>query len=128
MSYWMMYLITRASSINSVFECIGVISGVAVVVALAILFAVVGDPDASDLSWGKKIVKIGVIVFLISSILSCLVPTTPELAAIYLIPKIVNNEQCQKVPENALRFLNKKLETWISETIDPNSIKNLVTK
>ena len=45
------------------------------------------------------------------------IPSTKEACAIYLIPKIANNEQVQKIPENALRLLNAKLEEWIDEQI-----------
>ena len=44
-----------------------------------------------------------------------LVPSTKEFAAIYLIPKIANNEQVQKVPDNLLKLLNAKLEDWIND-------------
>ena len=52
------------------------------------------------------------------------VPTSKEAAAIYLIPKIANNEQVQKVPEQALRLLNVKLEQWIDDQIGTDAEKD----
>jgi len=56
---------------------------------------------------------IGFIIFLGISISA--IPTTKEFAAIYLIPKVVNNEQVQKLPDNAVRLMNEKLEQWIED-------------
>jgi len=52
-----------------------------------------------------------------------LVPTTKEAVAIYMIPKIANNEQVQKLPDNAMKFLNGKLEAWINDMADKEKKK-----
>jgi hypothetical protein len=36
-----------------------------------------------------------------------MLPTTKELVAIYLIPKIVNNEHVQSIPNNIAEAVNK---------------------
>jgi hypothetical protein len=46
-----------------------------------------------------------------------LIPSTKEAAAIYLLPKIVNNEKVQKLPENFTNLLNAKMEEWIGDTL-----------
>ena len=43
------------------------------------------------------------------------IPTTKEAVAIYMIPKIANNEQIQQLPDNAMKFLNGKFEEWIGD-------------
>lgn len=58
-------------------------------------------------------------ILLLTTILAILVPTTKQLAAIYLIPKVVNNEQVQKIPENVLNLLNSKLNEWTGEDKSP---------
>ena len=55
--------------------------------------------------------------FFISLMGLTFIPSTKEACAIYLIPKVVNNEEVQKVPNNALKLLNAKLEEWIDEQI-----------
>jgi len=54
------------------------------------------------------------IAFLAASVL---IPTTNQAVAIYMVPKIANNEQMQKLPDNAMKFLNTKFEAWIDETL-----------
>ncbi len=44
-------------------------------------------------------------------------PSTKEMAAIYLLPKIVNNEKVQNIPDKALQLLNAKLDQWVKETL-----------
>jgi hypothetical protein len=48
-------------------------------------------------------------------IIGTFIPTTKEASAIYLIPKIANNEQVQKLPDNAMKFINGKFEEWVND-------------
>jgi len=47
-------------------------------------------------------------------------PSFKEQAFIYLAPKIVNNEQVKKIPENALKILNTKMEQYLDEIVSKN--------
>jgi hypothetical protein len=58
-----------------------------------------------------SIVAVGSVFLLIG----LFTPSTKEMVAIYMIPKIVNNEQVQKLPDNAMKFLNGKFEEWIND-------------
>ena len=44
------------------------------------------------------------------------IPSTKQMIAIITIPKIVNNEQVQEMPDNALKLINKKLREWAEDT------------
>lgn len=54
-------------------------------------------------------------VGLSSLVILSFIPSTKEAVAIYMIPKIVNNEQVQKLPDNAMKFLNEKFEGWLND-------------
>lgn len=56
------------------------------------------------------------VFFVLALLAAVLTPSMKEAAAIYLIPKIVNNEQVQQVPDKAMQLLQGKLDEWISET------------
>ena len=103
MTWFDVYLFTRLDNINFFFVMICMLS--IVIGCITVL--------------GEKMVKRGWIWFaaiaLISGVLSCLIPTTKEAAAIYLIPKLANNEQVHAIPENALKLLNLKFQAWIEE-------------
>lgn len=47
--------------------------------------------------------------------LFCFIPNSRTVAAMYLIPKIANNEMVNQIPEKALNVLNKKLDGWLEE-------------
>ena len=53
--------------------------------------------------------------FILSLMVAVFIPSTKEYVAIYLIPKIVNNEQVQQIPEKAMNILNSKLNEWITD-------------
>jgi len=46
-------------------------------------------------------------------LLAILTPNLKEMAAIYLIPKVVNNEQVQQIPQKGLELLELQLNKWI---------------
>jgi predicted ferric reductase len=65
--------------------------------------------------------KIGAYVLItIIGFLLIFIPNTKEAVAIYLIPKIINNEQIQKLPDNTTKLLNAKLEQWINDISGQN--------
>lgn len=45
------------------------------------------------------------------------VPDTENACAIYLLPKIANNEQVQKIPDKFAKLLNVKMEEWMNDAI-----------
>jgi len=69
-----------------------------------------------------KILHIIVAVLLIFfSVIQVMLPTTKQMALIYVVPKIVNNENLQKIPDNVLQLINGYLEELtenIGETKD----------
>lgn len=62
----------------------------------------------------KKIKSIFIIAIIVW-ILAALCPNTKEMAAIYLIPKIANNQHIQQIPDKALNILEKYLDEWIKD-------------
>ena len=69
------------------------------------------------INWARPWIKPSVITLIISLILSVGVPDTKTLAAIYLLPKIAQNEDVAKLPATTARFLNAKLEEWIQDSL-----------
>jgi len=115
---WDIYWITRLDSASFVLAAVFIISIIAIVVLL-IARACLAEPYYA---WEKKFnaewltpLKITLAMAMLSGFISLFIPTTKEFAAIYLIPKIANNEQVQKIPDNATRLLNAKLEQWIDD-------------
>jgi len=64
----------------------------------------------------KKYIKWSILMLVIGTLLTTFIPSTKELVAIYAIPKVVNNEQVQAIPEKLLELANLKLDDLIQET------------
>jgi hypothetical protein len=60
------------------------------------------------------------LIIMFSALLLVFTPTLKEAAVIYLLPKVVNNEQVQELPENALKLLNGKMNQWMDEQLGLN--------
>ncbi len=109
---WDIYWITRLDSVHT---------SVALFIALlgCALFAFLGFGacDKGNFFYYKKSLIATAFIFVMSIISITFIPSTKEACAIYLIPKIANNEQMQKLPDNAAKLLNVKMEEWINDTL-----------
>jgi len=113
---WQIYWITRLDSLNVALAIIWIALAIASVAMIIGAFVYSLDDELEQYPVGvmKKITITTVAVLL----LSIFIPSTKEVAAIYLIPKIANNEQVQKLPENFVKLLNVKMEQWMNNQID----------
>ena len=115
-SPWTIYWITRLDALRDVLQSISALS--VIIAAVTLFFMVMIKIDESWDEWGKFCTAFfipSLILLIISGIGYVAMPSTKEACAIYIIPKIVNNEQVQQVPENALKFLSSQLEEWVRE-------------
>lgn len=108
----MMYWITRLDNLIIAFTFLIIFSGMGICIRLIFLFL---EPDQKSTKTTKKLMIVCIVGFCVSFTGIMFVPSTKDIAAIYLIPKIVNNEQAQKLPANLLSLLNKKLEEWLQD-------------
>ena len=117
-----MYLFTRLDILCTV-VCITALSLVVVLITLAFYYGVAkmddDDDSAEKISRGFKKVIYPAAVF---GLLAVAIPTQKEAAAIYLIPKLVNNEEVQDIAGKSLDVLQLKLNKWLDE-LTPKSDK-----
>lgn len=114
MSMLEMYLITRCDAIHTLF-----VMGVSASFAVMFGCCMIGGFDFPKIrNMSIKFLKYSSISAVIFSVLTALTPTTKEFVAIYVIPKVINNEQVQQIPENMIKIMNSKLESWINDLAD----------
>lgn len=105
---WDIYWLTKLDSLQGAFVLFSVFFGL----MLAAFVCFMEDIE------GYKKTKIAFIIMFVFFLMgSVFIPTSKEMAAIYLIPKISNNTGFQKVPENLVKLLNSKMEAWMEETL-----------
>lgn len=114
---WEIYWITRLDGIHNILMVL--ISLVIVAAVLGMLPICANDLWEAEGIWPKivKAYKTGAAFIIACITVVSFTPTTKEFATIYLIPKMANNEQMQKVPENLAKLLNAKMEAWINDTL-----------
>jgi hypothetical protein len=66
----------------------------------------------------RKIMVRCLVIASISGLLFVLIPDTSRAATIYLLPKIVNNENMQTLPDKVAKTLNLKMDEYINSMID----------
>lgn len=96
-----MYLFTRLDSVCVVSTVFIVISAFA---TAGSMFYGMGFPD-DEPGWHKERLgpfRFWVKLLLVSSVIGVAIPSQKEVAAIYVIPKIVNNEKVQAIPSKIL--------------------------
>ena len=96
------------------------------VVSLLIIIAIFLVFLARYLADGDKIPHLGTLIFsaaLFSSLL-IFIPNSKTLAAMYVIPAVVNNEQIQNISKNGLESLDLLTKQWVDELREEKSKKD----
>jgi uncharacterized membrane protein HdeD (DUF308 family) len=78
---------------------------------IAFVYAML-DQEAQEHVWTKKLLL--VVPFLLL-MLSGFVPNSRTLAAMYLVPRIANNESVVNITQNSLSILEQKMMEWLKE-------------
>ena len=128
MDYLLLYFIVKLDTICSVVKHASLGFAVLFVIVIGVYITFYTDRKADMESfnfirpWVKRLgICFGVALFLFTT-----VPNTTQMAVIYCLPKIVNNEQVQKIPNKVLDLANN----WIDETIKKTTetVDKTVTK
>ena len=121
MSWQQVYWLTRLDAINVFFQGLCIL-----LVMAAMAFLIWGGmswDDATDDSARKRakgIINRGMrflVAAILIGILVVFIPNTKEAAAIYLIPKVVNNEHTKNISEKGLKLLEAKFDEWLKDTM-----------
>lgn len=107
---WTLYFLNVLFSLEPVFDFVVFLS--IVMIALGCMGAIFDDEIGQ--MFHRQLRK-SIIVGLICFALTALIPSKKEAFTIYMIPKIVNNQQIKELPENALKYLNTYFKEEIKE-------------
>ena len=117
---WQMYWLTRMDSLGFLFgvpAIIGLIAGTICIIMMAMIrgsnYRSEGDEKtaANCQKIGFKVFSIAIPLFIIS----CFIPTTKEMAAILIVPRVLNNEKVQELPNNVLDLANEWMKELVKE-------------
>lgn len=100
-SPWLIYFIGIADKVGGVFA----FTSIVLFVISTILFIGVAEDQISI-----STLKMPLIIAIISGLIAVFTPSSKTVAAMVVIPPIVNNEQVQELPNNVLEFINDYLK------------------
>ena len=122
MSAWDMYWLLRLDGIKEAikFLCGSLVAtGIVSVLFLGIAYFVGLLEDDEDFQKAvKRFVRQLITIFVLWIVVGLayiLIPSTKQMAAIIVVPKIVNNEQVQEIPENLIELCNEWTKDKIKE-------------
>jgi hypothetical protein len=99
--YWLLML----DNISTMFVILCFVSGFAIVVVSALVLCATEDMGWEDVKpFAKPFYVIAVPLFIITCIAATMLPTTKQMAAIIVVPKIINNETVQELPAKLLEL------------------------
>lgn len=102
---WDVYWITRLDNVGTI---IGV--GAMLFFIASIGITIVGFVE--ECKWKFKPMKLAVVSAIVLFLMA-FIPSTKEMVAIMALPKIVNNEYVQQIPNDTAEFVHKQLQEWI---------------
>lgn len=112
---FIIYLLGVVDSIRAAIGLFVILSGI-FALGTAIFMAVEHEfSDEEERIRNLNRAKYTLKIFIPLVLLAGLTPSSKTIAAMYLLPRMLENQQVQAVPEKVLTILNGKLNQWIND-------------
>lgn len=76
-----------------------------------VMVAAMVEKDELAIRWYPKLITLLALILVVVAF----TPTTKQAAVIYMLPKIVKNEDVKEIPGNFVKVFNGKMKEWIDE-------------
>jgi len=114
MNSWFVYWFIVVGKLSGFFLVGAILASVIWIIWLMItMINVMNEEELNNKFVKKHLYRLWIPILLF--FLSILTPNLKEMAAIYLIPKVVNNEQVKRSSQRKFEFLELKVDEWIKE-------------
>ena len=113
---WLIYLMEVVDGIKVVS---GIVAGISICGLIIMLIAYgsecVSYGDKEDRKTYARLARSLAIPAALFATVSVFTPSSKTMAAMYLMPRVVENEQVQQLPDKVLKVMNGRLDKWIDE-------------
>lgn len=109
--YWLLKLDDIRASLTTFIFIFSLITSGAVILFISAKMDYRAPEQLSRLSRRLIIIFLPLLIIVIG--LKLFLPSTTQMAAIIVVPKVVNNEKVQQIPEKILDLANQKLDSLI---------------
>lgn len=126
---WLIFFADLSGNIKCFFEilffvCIGGIAAIGLWLALSMTdYDSYDKSDKIKVKTLKKYIRLCILLASCFGFLSLAFPSTKIIAAMYVLPKIVNNNDVQHIANDNLKNLRLLSEKWLMELMQGNSKK-----
>ena len=119
MSSFFIYTIMMLDNFRDALKVVSLFSYVTASMCAIIMIVchIEGTAEHSGCRLVKKFLFGSLLVAVLVTPALVLVPSTKQAVLVYTVPKIVNNEQVQKMPENFIKYTNDWLEKQLHERV-----------
>lgn len=115
------YLVSLADKIVDPAGCIACIAFVVLLFVASISLACCDDQE--EIKKAKIALKLLCVIVVVCGSFAVFIPSSKTIAAMYVLPAIVNNEHIQNATGNTLEFLEKLTKDWLKDTIKEQDVK-----
>ena len=127
MNAWFVYLILKLDLLGNTALFLGLCFGV---VLIFLIYCYTDeywgedkkDTECVEAKCVRRWIATCCILFVFVNIFYIAIPNTKQACVIYLLPKMANNENLQKIPNHIAELMGKKLEQWAEETKGVSSL------
>jgi len=119
------YLISQLDTFVTGFRIFGILFMIVGITLVAAYACNILNPhfheDEEEVLFLNKCRKIGKVLIIISCIFvttSIFLPSSKTAVAMFVVPKIVNNEDVQEMPQNVFKLINEKLKEWTKDVLE----------
>ena len=109
------YLVSLADKITFPASCIACFSLGITIYLCVICFTDFGT--VSEVKQAKIALKITIPTMILCGLIATFVPSSKTIAAMYVLPAIINNEHIQNSTGNALEALENLTKEWLKDTV-----------
>jgi len=107
---YLWFFLGQIQQLNSLFVVFSIFAIIVSIVYWIAAFSNCGGKLEKDMANAKNLIKKSIIALCIFLLINLFLPNKNWMLAIYLVPKILRNEQVITLPTSALNYLHNKLE------------------
>lgn len=115
MSPWLIYLWGMLDSLNVMLAVICLVLTIFAIVFLIIFCAAATNDDTDMLGKLKVFAKPLFVGLILSWVIMIVVPSKTTVAAMYIIPSLVNNEKIQEISGDSLEAMRLLTKKWLKQ-------------
>lgn len=125
------YFILQLDSIRNTTGSLLFIIGLLTAISAVVFFLSFDDCFGSDgtvRALTKKLCTISLSLFSVLLLVQAFIPSTKQMAAVLILPQVVNNEKVQQLPEDILNLVQSFIKEWTVQNSDNPTDRKMVGK